>query len=82
MVQKPEVALRDSVPLPPEEDHRRVIDEEVGDEENIPTNYITIPIIVNLVLIFGYVFLGAIVSVDFNLCPFIYNLNNALVTMP
>ena len=40
---------------------RRLIDEEVGDEEYMPTNSIAIPIIVNMVLIFGYVFLGAIV---------------------
>ena len=41
---------------------RRLIDEEVGDEEYMPTNSIAIPIIVNIILIFGYVFLGAVVS--------------------
>lgn len=40
---------------------RRLVDEEVGDELYMPTNTIVIPIIVNIVLIFGYVFLGALV---------------------
>ncbi len=44
---------------------RRLIDEEVGDEMYMPTDSIGIPIIVNIVLIFGYVFLGATVCRSF-----------------
>ena len=43
---------------------RRLIDEEVGDEMYMPTDSIGIPIIVNIVLIFGYVFLGALVRLQ------------------
>lgn len=38
---------------------RRLIDEVVGDEMYMPTNTIAIPIIVNVVIIFFYIFLGA-----------------------
>jgi len=40
---------------------RRLIDEDVGDEEYMPTNSIGVPVIVNLVLIFGYLFWGGMV---------------------
>ena len=40
---------------------RRLIDEEVGDEPYMATDSLTIPIIVNVVLIIGYVFVGAMV---------------------
>ena len=34
---------------------------QVGEEIYMPTNQVGIPIIVNIVLIFGYIFLGAMV---------------------
>lgn len=37
---------------------------QVGDEVYMPTNQIGIPIIVNIVLIFGYIFLGAMVRLS------------------
>jgi hypothetical protein len=40
---------------------RRLIDEEVGDESYMPTNYVSVPIILNVVILFGYLFLGALV---------------------
>jgi hypothetical protein len=40
---------------------RRLVDEEVGDEYFMPTNTIPIPIIVNIVIMFSYIAIGAFV---------------------
>ena len=41
--------------------HRRLVDEDVGDELFMPTNTIPIPIIVNIIIIATYVGMGAVV---------------------
>jgi hypothetical protein len=43
---------------------RRLVDEEVGDEYFMPTNTIPIPIIVNIVIMFSYIAIGAFVFSD------------------
>jgi hypothetical protein len=40
---------------------KRLIDEEVGTEDYMPTDKISVPMIVSVCVIFGYVFLGALV---------------------
>ena len=40
---------------------KRLIDEEIGDEPYMPTDRISVPMIVSICVIFGYVFLGAMV---------------------
>ena len=40
---------------------RRLVDDEIGDESFMPTNSIAIPIIVNILIIAGYVGVGAVV---------------------
>ena len=40
---------------------RRLVDDEIGDEDFMPTNSIAIPIIVNILIIAGYVGVGAVV---------------------
>ena len=40
---------------------RRLVDEDVGDVNFMPTNTIPIPIIVNVVIMFSYIAVGAFV---------------------
>ena len=40
---------------------RRLVDEDVGDELFMPTNTIPIPIIVNIVIMFSYIAIGAFI---------------------
>ena len=40
---------------------KRLVDDNVGDETYMPTNTIAIPIIVNIMIIVGYVGVGAVV---------------------
>ena len=40
---------------------KRLVDDDIGDETFMPTNSIAIPIIVNILIIAGYVAVGAVV---------------------
>ncbi|KAF2358156.1 Potassium channel domain [Trinorchestia longiramus] len=57
-------------PGAPEKHARQLIDEEVGEEEYMPTNEVTVPIIINLVLLASYIILGAYLFSTWENWPF------------